>query len=407
VTSISDMLENPPRKEPVRKSPPGWEPGYSYDTESGTGEVTTGPLPVEPDAGVWAELIRDWGLDPARQQIVPGSVQVRGWDANVGGGQIERLRYYRARIVDRTVQTADVDELVRIAGKRKPLTPRKPATDTLEADFVVSMNDWQIGKAGPDGSSEETVDGLTDAFAAARTRLRAIERTEGRPERVVLANTGDLIEGITGHYASQERTVDLGLRDQMRIARRLIFGLIDDFTRDGYPVLVTAVACNHGEVRGGGNRSITTPDDNLSLAIIEGVDEACSANPDRYEGVEFAYARDGLTLVIEASGVNVGMTHGHQMRGSANAAGTAVAAKWWEGQIMGTQPIANADMLMTAHRHYLEVSEMTGRTIIQAPAFDGGSFWYTSATGRNSPRGLLTLTVGRAHERGWGNLDVH
>src|SRR5690625_7809823 len=82
------------------------------------------------------------------------------------------------------------------------------------------------------------------------------------------------------------------------------------------------------------------------------------------------------------------MTHGHQMRGSANAAGTAVAAKWWEGQIMGTQPIANADMLMTAHRHYLEVSEMTGRTIIQAPAFDGGSFWYTSATGRNSPRGL-------------------
>ncbi|MBK7048279.1 MAG: hypothetical protein IPH48_17630 [bacterium] len=102
--------------------------------------------------------------------------------------------------------------------------------------------------------------------------------------------------------------------------------------------------------------------------------------------------------------MNVGMTHGHQVRGSGSAA--AKVEKWWQGQIMGTQPVAAADLLMTAHLHHLQLSEETGRTVIIAPAIDGGSYWYTSATGRSSPRGMLTLTVGDAHHRGWGDLEV-
>src|SRR5699024_11240445 len=120
-----------------------------------------------------------------------------------------------------------------------------------------------------------------------------------------------------------------------------------------------------------------------SHVIVEGGEEACNANHDRYGAVDFAYAHD-LTMVIDVCGVNVGLTHGHQIRGGSQQAAVAKVGKWWQGQIMGTQPVAKADILLTSHLHHLSISEETGRTIIIAPALDGGSYWFTSATGRSS-----------------------
>lgn len=402
--SLDDLLAQTPTaaQTVTRKAPAGWEPGYTYDSTTGTGTVTTQALDTEPDTGVWAELIADWGLNPATHQVVPGSVQVRGWDAPVGGGEVRRLRYYKATIVDRVVQTADVAEVIAAACRKGPLK-RDPVTTDHPA-FVVSLNDWQLGKAGPDGSSVATMTFLSAAWAAVLARLKELEKLGRRPSQVILANTGDLIEGVAGHYASQTFTVDLNGREQLRVARRLVFRMVDDLVSRNYPVVVTAVPCNHGENRNGAGKAQTTPDDNASLTIIEGVEEACAANEDRYGGrVSFAYAKD-LTLVLDINGVNVGLTHGHQIRGSGSTA--AKVEKWWQGQIMGNQPIAAADMLLTAHLHHLQVSEETGRLVIVAPAADGGSYWYSSATGRNSRRGMLTLTVGDGHDRGWGDLHV-
>lgn len=399
---LSDLIEQERQAAPAAKAPKGWEPGCTWDPSRGEGEITTAGLDTEPTDLVWAELIKDWGLDPTRHQVVEGSVQVRGWDANVGKGEIKRLRYYRARIVDRLSQPADVDELVKAAGRKRP---RKAGTVTSEHPaLVVSLNDWQVGKAGPDGSSEATVDFLVEAWDRVLVRLSELSKLGRRPSRVVLANTGDLVEGTSGHYPSQAFTVDLNLREQLRVVRRLLFRMVDDLVSLGYPVTLTAVPCNHGENRNGDGKAYTTPDDNHSLTVVEGVQEACNANPDRYTDVTFAYAQD-LTLVLDVCGVNVGMTHGHQVRGGA-ASAAAKIEKWWQGQIMGCQPIASADMMLTAHLHHLQISEETGRTVIVAPAADGGSHWFSSATGKNSPRGMLTLTIGDAHPRGWGDLCV-
>lgn len=387
-----------------QKVPAGWEAGCSWNSELGTGEITTGALEAEPDAGVWKELIADWSLDPLRYQVVPGSVQVRGWDAPVGGGEVRRLRYYRARIVDREVLHGDVDELVRVVGRKSGL--KRPVVETGFPAFVVSLNDWQVGKASrQEGSSAETVGFLVAAWERTLGRLRELERLGRRPSRVVLANTGDLVEGTSGHYATQTWSVDLNMREQLRVARRLLLRMVDDLVGRGYGVLVTAVPCNHGQNRLDG-KAYTSIDDNASLSIVEGVSEACSTNPDRYGGrVEFAYASD-LTLVLDVCGVNVGLTHGHQIRGGGSSSAVAKVEKWWQGQIMGSQPIAAADMLLTSHLHHLNLSEETGRTVIIAPAADGGSYWFTSATGRSSPRGMLSLTIGDMHERGWGDLHV-
>lgn len=394
-------LEMHPRQDPERRAPEGWERGHSFDHATGTGTLSTGAVEGEPTEGVWLELIADWGLDPERVQVVPGSVQVRGWDAPVGGGEVRRLRYYRATIVDRTVQRADVADVIAACKRRKPRA--KGVVVTEHPALVVSLNDWQIGK-GEGGGSVATVEAITSAWQQVLAHLRDLSKLGRRPSSVVLANTGDLVEQTSGHYPSQQFTVDLTLRDQVRVATRLLMSMVDDLVTLGYPVTVTAVPCNHGEFRGGSGKAYTTPSDNLSLMIVEHVQLATDANPDRYGHVTYAYAQD-LTLVMDVCGVHVGMTHGHQIRGGGT--GAAKMARWWQGQVMGNEPVAAADILMAAHLHHLEVSEETGRTIILAPASDGGSYWYTAQTGRTSPRGMLTMLVGSTLPRGWDELRVH
>lgn len=265
-------------------------------------------------------------------------------------------------------------------------------------DLVVTHNSKE-----PEGGTPEMIDRLLISFAAVRARLRELTRLKRRPSMIVLANTGDLVEAVSGHYPSQPFIVDLNGREQLRVARRLLFRMVDELVSDGYRVLVTAVPCNHGENRNASGKAQTTPDDNASLTIVEGIEEACMANPDRYEGVSFAYAKD-LTMVIDVSGVNLGLTHGHQIKGAGS--GAASVEKWWQGQIMGCQPIASADILLTAHRHHFQISEETGRTVMLAPAMDGGSYWFTSTTGRSAPRGMLMVSIGDTYDRGWAELCI-
>jgi hypothetical protein len=77
--------------------------------------------------------------------------------------------------------------------------------------------------------------------------------------------------------------------------------------------------------------------------------------------------------------------------------------KWWTGQVMGFQPVADARILITGHYHHLLVSESTGRTHVQCPAMDGGSVWWEQRGGGQSKAGTLTFMVGAD---GWDCLRV-
>lgn len=398
VSELSALLANAPTKEPQAKHPKGWTPGFEQQGENGT--CVTRPYLADEDPKD-RDLISSFDLDPDEWQVA-GDINVRKWQRYDG----EWLKYFKFNVTRRLLRDrVDVAELLKIAERKKP---RSTGTvTTSNPTFVVSLNDWQIGKSCEvGGGSVETVERVLDSMQRVRLRLKELTKVGRRPSRVILANTGDLVEQVSGHYASQLFIVDLNLREQLRVARRLLFRFMDELVSDGYPVTMTAVGCNHGSVRNGAGKTQTTNDDNLSLVLVESIEEACAANPGRYAEVDFLYAPDGLVLVMDVDGVNLGLTHGHQIPGGGQIQGTASAAKWWQGQIMGCQPIASADILMTAHRHYLEVSENTGRTVIQAPALDGGSNWFTTATGKNSPPGMLTLTVGKSHDRGWGDLHL-
>jgi hypothetical protein len=388
-----------PLAKPV-SHPQGWEPGVAWDGAAGT--LTTGPLVDPPDPAIWAELIADWGLDPGATEVVPGSVQVRGWDANVGAGVIKRLRYYRATIRQRTAseEQADVDSLCRRASRMKPV--RQPAAGGPFA-LVVPLSDWQIGK-GENGGTEATVERICNAIDAIDRKVKAMRRAGRAPEAIYLAGMGDLVEQCDGHYPMQAFQADLDRRQQKRVARRLLLRAVDRCLGLAPRVVMCSVPGNHGENRKDG-KAFTTWTDNDDLAIFEEVAEVLAANAERYESVSTVLARD-LTLVLSVAGVNVGFAHGHQFgRGQGHPAGKA--QKWWEGQIMGRQPVADCDLLFTGHYHHLLVSETSGRTHIQLPSMDGGSYWFTSQTGQHSQPGQLFVGVGIGYgPRGWGDLEV-
>jgi len=119
MTSLNDFAE---ANVPVQREthPSGWEPSVTWDGANGV--LSTGPLEAEPDAAIWDVLINDWGLNPTTTEVVDGTVQVRGWDANVGKGVIKRMFYYRASIRARgdVEQRADINEIITSIRKLKP-----------------------------------------------------------------------------------------------------------------------------------------------------------------------------------------------------------------------------------------------------------------------------------------------
>jgi len=396
-------VPGPEARTPRRMDhPKGWEPGVTYDPTTGSGEITV-QSEEEPDPAIWEHLIADWGLDPTRCAIVPGSVQIRAWDANVGEGEIKRLRYYRASIVGRKVtsHTADVEALCRDVMKRRP---RKPATVEGDRALVVCLSDWQVGKGEGDGS-RGTMERLLAARDALVARVGELKRMGRAPSVIYLVGLGDLVEGCAEHYASQTFTVDLDRAQQTRVVRRLILAYVDAVVDLAPRIVLAAVPGNHGENRKDGKAFTSVATDNDDLTTVETVGEILAANPERYGHVSVVLAQD-YTLALDVCGVIVAWNHGHTARKSGHAA--AVMEDWWRGQVMGRQGISDADILVCGHRHHLVVSESTGRTFLQCPAMDPGSSWFTASTGNHSPSGLLTFMVGRETygARGWGDLAV-
>lgn len=394
MSAFDDAIALEAHDSPRAKHPPGWEPHVEEHGDTAT--AVSAPMAGQPSEG---DLIRGWDMDPDVWQIV-GDVQVRRWQRHDG----EWLRYFRAHLTRRRAapDRADVEALCRAALRRHPA--HKPvATDTGRA-LVVALNDWQIGKnEGPGRGSAETVDRIARQLATLPALIRA-----HKPSSVVLAGVGDLTERVSGHYPAQQWTTDLDEREQQRVARRLLLRAVDVVAPLVERVTMTAVPCNHGETRDAGGKMLTRVSDSVSLTLAESVAEVCAANPERYGHVEFLFPTDA-TLVHDVEGVQLATNHGHHFRRTGDAMRTAW--DWWRGQIMGVQPIAAADVLLTAHKHHFQVSEEQGRTIMLAPANDGGSAWWMRMTGQESPPGMLTflagLGVGDPREgRCWDHLRV-
>lgn len=367
--------------------PAGWEPGVAWDGAKGT--LTTAPLEAAPKD--WSELLAVWGLDPELHEVIE-PVGFRAWDANVGGGELKRMFYYKANVRLRQLgNKADVESMIEMIRDHEPSDRRENGDQA----FIVCLNDWQIGKDDGDGT-EGIIKRILAAIDSVEDRVNELRDSGRSLGSLYVMGLGDMIENCGDHYAQQTFRTELTLTEQLRVTRQLLVKAITRWSALFDKVVVAAIQGNHGEVRKDG-KSFTDFADNMDTDVFACAYEVLQANPDAYGHVKFVFPQgQELTLTLDCAGTIVGLAHGHQFRN------VNKVVDWWAQQSHGRQEIGHADLLLTAHFHHLRLMQ-DQKTWIQAPALDGGSDWWRHVSGNDAPPGVLTLVVSGGK---WSDLAV-
>lgn len=379
---------------PKSKHPKGWEPGVVWDGSQGVG--VSKPQPYDGSEVDHPSLLVQWGFDPEKYEI-EGPLEYRQWDTNVGGGVIETMRYYKAKIVARSfAPMASMDDLIAQIKKHKKLKKTPPVG---EGAFVVALADWQLGKTDIGGTSEDTTDKILRMIDEVDVRIKELRKAGRELGTLYVLGLGDMIERCSGFYSNQEFVTDLTEAEQQELAVHLIVHALKKWSALFETVVVACVVGNHGENRKDGKANTDRVRDNADTAVFKSAAFALSQNPDRYGHISFIMPKDRSTLSLDIAGVTVGIAHGNQYTSAQGA-----VQKWWAGQTLGYQPVADAHILVTGHYHHLKVDQYGPRTHIQVPAMDPGSRWFSEGSGMESPSGTVTFVVNR--DKGWSDLQV-
>lgn len=331
----------------------------------------------------WDHVFAKFGLDPASFVIIDDTVRASTWQQSKrledGKRDIVQLYSYRA-MFKRSSDRLDLPALFAAARARK-----QPQLTPAENDrtMVVVLGDVQAGKVGSRGGTPELIERLAATRQALEKRLRA-----RRPSRIVLAEAGDLFENFESG-GNPFFTNDLSLAEQMDLAGTIVFEFAKLCARFA-PVDVLTVTSNHTAWRSG-KQNLGRPADDLGLHVHRQVAKLAEAS--KLRATWHFPAEYDDSIAFDVGGVKLGMVHGNQF-----SPGKAI--EWWQKQQHGGQPVADADVLLTAHYHHLVVqptgrSTRTGRAKwhIQTPTLDNGSDWYRNIAGDDSDPGMLTFDI--------------
>ncbi len=394
--------------------PKGWEPGYN--TETGTAMLRSDrSLNIDEFADEFSALLKEWGFDPSRFQIEDDKVEIRTWDAHYGiGNDPKKFWYYKAKVIRKRAQ-----DPVNMSGLVSHIRTRKPLKDKVwtpgDRTFLVGNADWQLGKRDGRGT-EYAVNAIKRSIPMVGERYEALRNQGHQIDHLFIANMGDIVEGCDGFYPMQTYGVELSRREQVRLGRELQVAQILAWADDFEKVTVLTIPGNHGEKRNDDGKVFTNLGDNDDIAVTEQVAEAFDlandASGGRYDHVKFLIPDNELTVVLDLHGTIVGFTHGHaggfRPKVGKDLSHTKVW-DWWYGQTMGRQPVADADLLLSAHYHYLSVISQGGRTAIQFPPMEDGSEWYMESNGMGSYAAQATMLIGGGHQgtyQGWSDLHI-
>jgi len=302
----------------------------------------------------------------------------------------------RARRPGQRLATERVAELGKLVAKRKKVEP-KPATGPW---MLLCLADLQLGKGEGTGTpgTIERVSKSIDAFAAMAKATK--------PAGIAIVDMGDLTEGTSCFYDGMPYKIDLNLTEQISLAIDVCLSAIDACIALAPRVMFGVVPSNHGEFRTAkGTTQTDAARDNADIVIADSIAKIMKVNPDRYGHVEVwappLQHGDPFVLTYDMDGVLVGFTHGHQVR-VAGLGRMAKLEKWWgdhrwsdrarrEDEVLPT--VADVDILVTGHGHTLMVSQQTGKLLVQCPAADPGSEWFTTSSGKRSSAGVLTFQI--------------
>lgn len=409
IDALLDKHAQRPDAEPDDTPPKGWEPGIRIN-EDGTGEATIAvPAGDEP---AWDEHLREFGygdvLDFVRVK------EVRAWEVfskHAHGkdqpGKV-KLRYIKAAVV-RRMSKEDKEDVDRLKEEILHLEPGPSLTLPTANDqwLFVSFADWQFGKR-EGGGSRATVDRIVACLHGVVEYAEQLRSIGLNLRGVIVAGLGDLVEACDGHYPMQAFQVDLHMRQQRAVVRRLLV-LACKILRPAFDQIVfRAVPGNHGEVRKNG-KAFTSFSDNNDVCIFDQLRDIVAEAPwnDGIDVWTTDMNKPELTMSFEVkdsrqNSVSIGLAHGHQSRG-----GPDKVKNWWKDCSASRHAIGYVDILNTGHYHHLRVEDRgERRTWIQSPTLDGGSFWWWSQGGNGSVPGMLTYVIDPSSERGWSWLKV-
>lgn len=389
--SIEEALLATPEAPSPRRDKPSipklGEPG-TYEWNGVEGTINTPP--TEAIVTTYDEFLKDAfpGVDPAELEVIE-PVQVRGWDTNMGEGNVVRMHYYRLN-VRRRRNGPKIDDLLAVVNKRKS-SKRVPPTG--DSTFVVAIGDLQLGKIDGDGV-EGTVDRALKGLEAAAARATEL-RKHISISTIHVGWMGDCIEGFVSQRGDNSWRTNLTLTEQIRLLRRIMLYSVELFSPLAERVVEVAVPGNHDQAVRFGGVGVTRYDDSFDTDALSAVQDAVSLSS--YDNIEFfTPGRDELAVTLETSGTIIGHIHGHQTKNGKHF-------DWLAKQSLGDQPVGQSDILLAGHFHHFVLDTNGSRKFIQVPALEAESTWFRHSNGQTGDPGVLLFTT---KDKKINNIDI-
>jgi hypothetical protein len=371
-------------KPPVTP-PKGWEAQLELDGD--TGKVTSTPQ-TDGKLTDFSSILEEFNIDPEEFEVI-GSARISKWQS--AGG--DWLTSYKFEIQKKTSgEDVDLPALfaevkanadLRAVTRYSTPAPEKKSNRTL----IVPFSDLQAGKVGSRGDSKALIERVME-----KKEKLAYYIAEQNCAEAVFLDGGDVVESFE-NTAQQGFTNDLSIMQQLDLAGTIEQDFITLLAETHDKVIVGGVPSNHGAWRKGKD-VLGRPSDDWGLFLLNQIQKAYRLAPEAYGHVEFRYPGEWeKSLNIAVQGLDIGLVHGED-------SSLAQMENWWAKQVHGNSPIAESDILITAHYHTLGLkpsgrSRKNGKQKywIATPTLDNGSDWWANKTGSDSDPGLMAFVI--------------
>jgi len=384
---VGVMLDNLKAAAKVR-IPEKVSPSVEFDGNEGTA-VTHG-YDSEPEN--FDEFLIDAGLDPADIDVIP-PVRTSRWQQQKDGELIWLTSY---RFTFRKKRSGiDLPLLMAEAKKSRKKTTK---VGTADKALVVLWSDLQVGKVDVRGGTPE----LLARVELAQSRLMDLVKRE-KPSRVVFADVGDTVENFdNAAREAQLQSNDLSIMEQVDLATTLAWQTIRCLAEVVPTVTYASVGSNHCQWRKNGKVIGKTTDD---WGVFIGRQLARLASETGTDNIRFVEPQphdESLAVDVFDDQFHVlGIAHGHQ------GSRPDRIPTWWRQMAFGSQPVAQASILVTGHFHHVRLQELgsldrpdgtASRWWIQASTMDNGSSWFRKMSGEDSQPGLVTFMLEKGQD---------
>ena len=371
------------------------------------GEISTGVLTAP--LTDWTSILLSFGLDPNVFEVSDDKVRMSKWMSSkrLENGNRDQiwLYSYKATFTRRKtpkITDSDVNEIRESIRKFKPVSVKTSLDEP--STFVVLWSDWQLGKSST--GVKNTTERIMKSFDKTAQKIKELQKAGRNIEQIAFVNLGDPIECVSGHYASQNFSVELTMRQQLLLALDLFTLGINTLSPLVPKRKFISTLSNHGEwTRNSSGKSQSTDSDSADGFLSDALQRIMDGH-DLID--DWHIPHDEMTTQVNLSGVECAFTHGHKISGK--------EFEWLRGQTLrllkdnGKEP----ELWFQGHKHHFLATDFGPFTRFQAPSMDtdgehssNGSKWFTDYSGQwSSSPGTLTMLVGKHDKKKWSDISL-